>query len=279
MQKIGTSMEIVLSLVAAFAVAYTIIYTPFRNLLPKISKTSSKTSDKTEVPEAAKETPIESIKAVEPIKETLVAPTKPVEVTKKPLVAVEDKTVAKNFIPEDSMLKRHYLTHLQAISETQATSTETKKTPIAPIKTVEPTEETPVAPTKLVEAIKKPLVAVKNEPLVKDFIPEDSMLKRHYLTHLQAISETQATSTEVKKAPVVPTKTVEATKKPLVAVENKKVIEDFIPEDSMLKRHFLTNLRASIESELSPRPTCSTLGRHHDALVTVEMDKRLQIAA
>ena len=48
-----------------------------------------------------------------------------------------------------------------------------------------------------------------------------------------------------------------------------------IPEDSALKRHFLSNLQAEIESELSPRPTCSMLKRHFDSLVSVEMEKRL----
>jgi len=53
--------------------------------------------------------------------------------------------------------------------------------------------------------------------------------------------------------------------------ENKLII----PEDSVLKRHFLSNLQAEIEMELSPRPTCSTLKRHYDSLVSVEMEKRL----
>lgn len=48
-----------------------------------------------------------------------------------------------------------------------------------------------------------------------------------------------------------------------------------IPEDSALKRHFLSNLQAEVEMELSPRPTCSMLKRHHDSLVAVEMEKRL----
>jgi hypothetical protein len=52
-----------------------------------------------------------------------------------------------------------------------------------------------------------------------------------------------------------------------------------VPEDSALKRHFFAQLRTDIESELAPRPTCSMLKRHHDALVSVEMDNRLQAAA
>ncbi len=53
--------------------------------------------------------------------------------------------------------------------------------------------------------------------------------------------------------------------------DNKLVV----PEDSALRRHFLSNLQAEVEAELSPRPTCSMLKRHYDSLVRVEMEKRL----
>lgn len=53
--------------------------------------------------------------------------------------------------------------------------------------------------------------------------------------------------------------------------ENKTIV----PEDSTLKRHFLSNLQAEVESELPPRPTCSMLKRHFDSLVLTEVDKRL----
>ncbi|MCK5871233.1 MAG: hypothetical protein KAG26_00280 [Methylococcales bacterium] len=109
------------------------------------------------------------------------------------------------------------------------------------------------------EVVKKTTAETKNKTVAENFIPEDSMLKRHYLTHLQTLTNTQTPTQKI--------------------VETLQCQPIIIPEDSMLKRHFLTNLRASIESELSPRPTCSTLSRHHDALVVVEMDKRLQIAA
>ncbi len=52
-----------------------------------------------------------------------------------------------------------------------------------------------------------------------------------------------------------------------------------IPEDATLKRHFFSTLQAEVESELSPRPTCSMLKRHHDALVSAEMEKRLLVNA
>lgn len=48
-----------------------------------------------------------------------------------------------------------------------------------------------------------------------------------------------------------------------------------LPEDSTLRRHFLTQLQSEIESALSPRPTDSILQRHYDALVTAELENRL----
>jgi len=58
--------------------------------------------------------------------------------------------------------------------------------------------------------------------------------------------------------------------------DDKKLV---IPEDSALKRHFLSNLQAEIESGLSPRPTCSMLKRHHDAMVSMEMESRLVVSS
>ncbi len=52
-----------------------------------------------------------------------------------------------------------------------------------------------------------------------------------------------------------------------------------MPEDSTLKRHFLSNLQAEVEGDLSPRPTCSMLRRHFDALVKTEVEQRLAVYA
>lgn len=49
-----------------------------------------------------------------------------------------------------------------------------------------------------------------------------------------------------------------------------------IPEDSTLRRHFLTQLRAEVESEFAPSPTDSALRRHHDALIDAEYEQRLE---
>ncbi|MDQ7091801.1 MAG: hypothetical protein Q9M50_14390 [Methylococcales bacterium] len=50
-----------------------------------------------------------------------------------------------------------------------------------------------------------------------------------------------------------------------------------IPEDSMLKRHFLANLQAEIESNFHSRPTDASLKRHYDSLIISEMDKYIQL--
>jgi hypothetical protein len=48
-----------------------------------------------------------------------------------------------------------------------------------------------------------------------------------------------------------------------------------VPEDSVLKRHFFTQLQSEIESALFPRPSDSTLRRHYDSLVAAELENRL----
>ncbi len=53
------------------------------------------------------------------------------------------------------------------------------------------------------------------------------------------------------------------------------VVEKKLPEDSMLRRHFMSNLLAEVESDYPPRPTDSMLRRHHDALIAAEFEKRL----
>jgi hypothetical protein len=48
-----------------------------------------------------------------------------------------------------------------------------------------------------------------------------------------------------------------------------------VPEDSVLRRHFLTHLQNEIEASLFPRPSDSVLQRHYDSLVASELANRL----
>lgn len=48
-----------------------------------------------------------------------------------------------------------------------------------------------------------------------------------------------------------------------------------VPEDSALRRHYLTTLRAKIEKNQAPRPTDSTLRRHYDAMINAALENHL----
>lgn len=61
----------------------------------------------------------------------------------------------------------------------------------------------------------------------------------------------------------------------IIRVDNRiqQPAKSRIPEDSTLRRHFMTQLRAEIENKHAPRPTDSTLKRHHDAMIAAEISK------
>jgi|GEM_PF-2040409 hypothetical protein len=48
-----------------------------------------------------------------------------------------------------------------------------------------------------------------------------------------------------------------------------------VPEDSVLRRHFITQVYSEIEASLSPRPSDSVLMRHHQALLMTKLEQRL----
>lgn len=48
-----------------------------------------------------------------------------------------------------------------------------------------------------------------------------------------------------------------------------------IPEDSVLKRHFITQLRSQIQREMYPRPVDPTLRRLYDTMVDDELENLL----
>jgi len=48
-----------------------------------------------------------------------------------------------------------------------------------------------------------------------------------------------------------------------------------VPEDSMLRRHFLTHLRTQVEAEIMPRTIDPNLRHYYDASVAAEIQKRL----
>jgi hypothetical protein len=113
--------------------------------------------------------------------------------------------------------------------------------------------------------------------------PTDSALSRHYDAMLTAKAE-DCLENEAKMAQLFAN--YEAAQKPQSATVNVAVKAEtpvsaaeekccVVPEDSMLKRHFLTQLRACIEKNKAPRPTDSTLRRHYEAMINAEIDHYL----
>jgi len=86
----------------------------------------------------------------------------------------------------------------------------------------------------------------------------------------------KAAEPEVKADPVV--KEVKADTKPAAPVAAKvevKTSKRQVPEDSALKRHFISTLKADVETSIGPRPTDSTLKRHYDAAVQADLENLL----
>lgn len=178
------------------------------------------------------------------------------------------------------------------------------QTPAAPAVAAPAVEQTPVIADK--PAVKEPTPVAKPEtkpalypkPDPSHVIPQDSMLRRHFLTHLAAAAKpyqpTRPTDSMLRRhydamlASRIDTPRVEAVAAKITApaaatparqCTHKKVN---VPEDSMLRRHFLTTLRIKIESHLSlpARPTDSMLRRHFDTwkaeLITTKLNKYLE---
>ncbi len=145
-------------------------------------------------------------------------------------------------LPQDSMLRRHYLTHVQM----------------------------------MLESIYAPY-------------PTDSVLKRHYQTMIAAkikdclndehkmatvifhydVIRAKLNKKQLKAQTVLKYKPLQNT---AAKTENKPIK---IPEDSMLRRHYLTQVRAVIKSKYPPCPTDSVLKRHHQTMINVEVEQYL----
>jgi len=69
---------------------------------------------------------------------------------------------------------------------------------------------------------------------------------------------------------------IEPTVKPKTSstvIPTQQIRNNNAPQDSTLKRHFLTHLREMIESVKHPRPTDSALSRHYDSLINAEIEQ------
>lgn len=112
--------------------------------------------------------------------------------------------------------------------------------------------EIPTQPTETQSVIAEPVVTVCNSPISS--IPQDSILRRHYLANQSAeIADTEPCASQQIQPPA----------------------SAAIPQDSVLKRHFIAKLEAQIMAELPERPCDSILRRHYQSILAHELQKRL----
>lgn len=123
---------------------------------------------------------------------------------------------------------------------------------------------------------------------VKDAVPQDSVLRRHYLAEQkarrEAIANPYPTDSVLRRHyDALHRINVDSTARPVESAVVKtadavvpKAAVDRVPEDAVLRRHFVANLRARIEAGLSPKPSDSVLRRHYEALVDAELHRQLQ---
>ena len=136
--------------------------------------------------------------------------------------------------------------------------------------------------------------AAKKAALVDPY-PTDSVLRRHYdnLHKIHLDTEQEKPTVVIESASVTPKpeqsgasrasiieqairKDNQTIVAPVSVSQAKPEAKAQVPQDSVLRRHFMSQLRAEIALSLSPRPTDSVLQRHYDALVECELEKRLQ---
>ncbi|MEC4749363.1 hypothetical protein [Methylomicrobium sp. Wu6] len=188
---------------------------------------------------------------------------------------------------------------------------QTPVTPIAPPIAASVAEETASIPTEPVAIDPKPVVkpqpapvpppedkpAVYPKPDPAHVFPRDSILRRHFITHLAAMAKPYellrptdsilsrhhdamlAHQTGMRHAKPV---TAEISD-PVAAKSYRKCTHKIkLPEDSMLRRHILATLQIKIEPRLSlpVRPTDAMLRRHYDTLkenlIATELNKYLE---
>src|SRR5574343_402111 len=118
--------------------------------------------------------------------------------------------------------------------------------------------------------------------------PTDSVLRRHYETlhNLEPVPTRTKPEVEASTTPkesrsrssiieLAVNKDEQAASAAVVKLAVNTAAKPFVPEDSVLKRHFIHQLQAVITAEMGPKPTDSVLKRHYDAAVRLVLEKRL----
>lgn len=120
-----------------------------------------------------------------------------------------------------------------------------------------------------------PKEPLKSEPETPEQVkqqPETKSVDKPVVNAETASANPQITEATVITPPKPKPANIEPSVKPQAKEAAENISSGLIPQDSILKRHYLTHVCAMIESIAPPRPTDSVLCRHHDAMIVTEID-------
>ena len=122
----------------------------------------------------------------------------------------------------------------------------------------------PATLTKLEPEVGGAATATPAEMAYTEQPPEDSVLHRHYDT-MHSLDSVAATHSDI-----LPIRTAEMATPAMVIAS-----ESAVPQDSVLRRHFMARITTEIESELPAKPSDSVLKRHYEATVAHKLQQYL----
>ena len=166
-------------------------------------------------------------------------------------------------LPQDFQLRRHYVTHLTSM--------------LLALKQPRPSE---LSLSRHFDA----LIASELDDCLHNAVAVDCLVARYDLHRKNAVQHTSTVKAVVEFVvePVVELTAVvteSASESPMMTTQVPVTIAQpktsILPEDSTLRRHALTQLYATVEACLPPRPTDYTLRRHYEGLFNAELEKLL----
>ncbi len=175
----------------------------------------------------------------------------------------------------------------------RATSTESKVTAVAEAKAVSQSrrEIETISQTPEDSILRRHFLAnqLAQQQAITDPYPTDSVLRRHYEGLHKLAANVAAPITSRAVEPVVAAE-IRSTRGSIIEnainkdsqavvtptpIAVKSAINVVIPQDSILKRHFMSQLQAEVEAKFAPAPSDSVLLRHYQSLVRAELNSLL----
>jgi hypothetical protein len=210
-----TALEIITVLIILVIVAQIVLNTRKNNAEKDITASPAKSQDK--APQLADPKPTAITEPA--VKPAVTIATAPIEVS---------TTEINSLLPQDSILSRHYLTHICSMIESLA--------PLRPSDSVLCRHYDAMLAAKLVQCL------TNEEALAQLFHDHENNTSAAVA---EPLTEPQITATEDNSSP--------------------------LPQDSVLRRHYLAHLASMIESLAAPRPTDSVLIRHYEAILAANL--------